>query len=173
MYHEQGTWPVGFNYFWTPRFWTPSSELNFYIFTGIKGSLTKLWFSSFFQKSFLGYVYIFSFFYISKHILTKISLPVTLFSSSSSPLLFYLLLEKNRRLEDNNQTWQNKIWSQNHHTVAGQWKPTEGKELTRRHKNQRLTSLHIQDSHREATLKPLIHAQRTWCRSVHALYLLL
>jgi hypothetical protein len=49
--------------------------------------------------------------------------------SPPDPLTFYLSLEKNRLLRDNNQIWQNIIrWSKNFHIEVGLSNPTGGKK---------------------------------------------
>lgn len=53
-------------------------------------------------------------------------------------------------------------------------KPTEKyKSLKRRHRNQRLTCLHIQESHKNTKLKTIVYMQRSWHRPMLALWLLL
>ena len=45
-------------------------------------------------------------------------------------------------------------------------------EFMRRHKKQRPTHLHTQDSHKNAKLEAIIYTQMTWCRPMQVLCML-
>jgi hypothetical protein len=55
---------------------------------------------------------------------------------------------------------------------VGQGKPMEGKEPKTKHKNQRPTHLHSQESPESTKLEAIMYAQKPWCRPMQNLCIL-
>jgi hypothetical protein len=60
-----------------------------------------------------------------------------------------------------------------YHIRVGQDKQRERKMFRRKHKNQRHTHSQTQESHKNPKLEVIMYMQRTWCKPVWALCLLL
>lgn len=59
------------------------------------------------------------------------------------------------------------------HIEVGQNKPTDGKEIKRSHKKQQTAHWHTEESYENTKLGVNIFVQRTWCRPLPSLCILL